>query len=81
MEIPLGCAEILMTREFLNRSGCSAPHSQVRTEGVPQNVRSVISQIRFTCRPTDEGLDQRLGQWTALVALQNSRPAEMSSVT
>ena len=80
VHVPLRRPEILMAGEFLNRSYGSTAHHQVRTERVPQNVRTVVSQISFPRRPADQVLHELFGQWSRIVADENPLTAQVTMV-
>ena len=56
MHIPLGRREILVPSQLLNCPCRCSTHSQVRTEGVPEDVDTLMFQVSFPSSPSHTGL-------------------------
>jgi hypothetical protein len=46
MHVPLRRSDVSMTGQLLDCSGRSAPHCEMRAEGVPKNVNPTSRQVR-----------------------------------
>ncbi len=77
MHIPLSRHQILVASQLLNGRRRRAAHRQMRTEGVPQHVDTLVLEARSPGRPTNQTLHNFLRQGPAVPLAEHPLTAEM----